>query len=108
MDAKAIEELKQRITTAPILISLDLSEGHEDIILMVDASGEMFGGVLMQIKDGKRHPVHFESSLFLPSEQNYNTTKRELKGILYILKRLYNYLYNAHFILETNTKVLID
>ncbi|KFA68430.1 hypothetical protein S40285_09220 [Stachybotrys chlorohalonatus IBT 40285] len=68
----------------------------------------MFGGVFMQIKDGKRHPVRFESGLFLPSEQNYDATKRELKGILYILKRLRNYLYNAYFILETDAKVLID
>ncbi|KEY69862.1 hypothetical protein S7711_11555 [Stachybotrys chartarum IBT 7711] len=106
--AKAIEELKQRITTAPILISLDLSKDHKDIILIVDTSGEMFRGVLMQIKDGKQHPIRFESSLFLPSEQNYDTTKRELKGILYILKHLRNYLYSAHFILETDTKVLIN
>ena len=107
-EQKAMDELKACITTAPILICLYLGDGAGDIILMVDASLEGWGAVLMQIFEGKRHPVRFESGVWTAAERGYDATKRECRGILYAFRRLRGYLYGIHFILETDAKVLVS
>ena len=52
---KAIDTLKERLTTTPILIYPDFSK---PMILMTDASNVAIGAVLGQIgPDGKEHPI---------------------------------------------------
>ncbi len=45
--------LKLALTTSPALVSLDYSEEVGEIILVVDASLEGWGGVLMQLVQRK-------------------------------------------------------
>ena len=56
----AMEILKEALTNAPALATLDYADDAGGIILAVDASGEGWGAILQQVKDGKRHPVRYE------------------------------------------------
>ena len=104
----AMEHLARLITTAPCLAPLEYGEGSGAIYLMIDASLHGWGAVLEQVgHDGKRHPCRFESGIWSDAEKRYDATKRELRGLLYALKRMRRYLYGVHFFVETDAQVLI-
>jgi hypothetical protein len=105
--AEAMRILKERITTAPILVTLDCSEGAGEVILMTDASLLGWGCVLLQVINGKRHPIRFESGLWNPAEQRYDATKRECRAVLYAIRRLRGMLYGIQFTIETDSLVLV-
>ena len=103
----AMDTIKIALTTAPALVKIDYSEGAGEIVLAVDASLTGWGAVLMQADaEGRRHPSRYESGLWNPAEQQYDATKRECRGALKALKKVRNYLYGIHFVLETDAKVL--
>lgn len=104
---EALETLKDKVTTAPILISLSFEDGSGEIILMCDASLRGWGAVLMQIIGGKRHPARFESGIWNNAESSYDATKRECRAVLYSIKRLKCHLYGIRFTLETDALVLV-
>ena len=104
---EAMETLKRKITAPPILITLNYSEEAGEVILMVDASLLGWGCVLMQVIDGKRKPVRFESGLWNPAETKYDATKRECRAVLYAFRRLRGMIYGIPFVLETDSQVLV-
>jgi hypothetical protein len=63
---KAFEELKERVTTEPVLAHPVLTDPFE---LKVDASGFAMGAVLLQKKeDGKKHPIAYYSKTLSATE----------------------------------------
>jgi hypothetical protein len=63
---KAFEELKNRVTTEPVLAHPILTDPFE---LEVDASGFAMGAVLLQRKeDGKKHPIAYYSKTLSTAE----------------------------------------
>ena len=103
-----MEILQRKITTAPILAVMVFDDPrYTDIFVMVDASLEGWGGVIEQTgPDEKRHPCRFESGVWNNAEKRYDATKRELRGLLNMLKRTRHYLYGTHFTIETDALVL--
>ena len=59
----AFNELKQAITTQPVLINPDFSK---PFIVQTDSSDRGIGAVLLQEKEGKRLPIMFISKKLLP------------------------------------------
>jgi hypothetical protein len=106
---KAMDTLKEKITTAPVLAALVFDDDRYGLVyLMTDASLDGWGGVIEQIgPDGKRHPCRFESGVWSDAEKRYDATKRELRGLLYLLKRFRRYLFGIHFVVETDALVLV-
>jgi len=106
---RAMETLKTTLTTAPALRSIEYEEGRGEIICAVDASGEGWGGVLMQQeRDGKRrHIIRYESGLWSEVEKGYDAGKRECRGVLKMLKKCRRYLYGVQFVLEIDVNTLI-
>lgn len=104
---EAMDLLKYALTSSPALVSLDYKEGTGDIILAVGASLEGWGGVLMQLVKGKRHPSRYESGIWSAAEKKYNATKWECRGVLKALKKVRYWLYGVRFILETDARVLV-
>ena len=104
---EAMDLLKLALTTPPALVSLDYSEGTGEIILAVDASLEGWGGVLMQLVQGKRHLSRYESGIWSCAEKKYDATKRECRGVLKALKKVRYWLYGVRFVLETDANVLV-
>ena len=104
----AMEELKEALTTAPALVSIDYSEGAGLIILAFDASLQGWGAVLMQLeRDSKRrHPARYESGLWSKAESQYDAGKRECRALLKALKKFKTWLYGVTFVVETDAMTL--
>ena len=92
---------------SPILITLDYSLEKGLIILMTDISLDGWGIMLIQLRNRKWLPSQYESGIWNCAKMKYDIIKREYKGVLFALKRLYYYLYSTYFLLEIDTKVLM-
>ena len=77
--AKAFEELKHRLTTAPIL---KLPTGTGGMVIYSDASSKGLGCVLMQ----HGHVIAYASRQLKIHEQNYPTHALELAAVIFALK----------------------
>ena len=71
--------LKEKLTTAPVLIIIDPSKSYE---VFCDASKKGLGGVLMQ----SGHVVAYASRQLKPHEENYPTHDLELAAVVFALK----------------------
>ena len=96
---EAFQELKKRLTTAPILIVPDMGQGYT---VYCDASRDGLGCVLMQ----SGRIVAYGSRQLKNHEQNYPTHDMELEAIVFALKIWRYYLYGEHFKVYSNHKSL--
>ena len=87
---EAFQELKRRLTTAPILIVPNRGQGYT---MYCDASRGGLGCVLMQF--GK--VVAYGSRQLKDHEQNYPTHDMELAVVVFALKIWRHYLYGEQF-----------
>ncbi|GJV23458.1 reverse transcriptase domain-containing protein [Tanacetum coccineum] len=77
---KAFNILKEKLTSAPIIISPDWNEPFE---LMFDASDFIVGAVLGQQIDGKFKPIYYASKTLNNSQEHYTTTEKELLAVVF-------------------------
>jgi hypothetical protein len=105
----AMDKLRGMVVQAPILATLIFDDPrYGQVFLMTDASLEGWGGVIEQVgPDSKRHPCRFESGIWSDAEKRYDATKRELRGLLNLMKRFKRYLFGVHFVIETDALVLV-
>jgi len=96
---KAFQELRHRLTTAPILTLL--MEGKEYTICS-DASKNGLGCVLMQ----EDKVVAYASRQLKPYEKNYTTHDFELAPVVFTLKIWRHYLYGVPCKIYTNHQSL--
>ena len=99
--------LKEALTNAPVLATLDYADDAGEIILAVDASGEGWGAILQQVIDGKSHAVRYESGVWSEPEKKYEAGKRECRALLRALKKLKVWLYRVKFVVEIDAKTLL-
>ena len=92
-------DLKQRLTTAPVLAYPDPSA---EFILDTDASGYGIGAVLVQVQEGKERVIAYGSRSLTKEERRYCVTRRELLAIVYFLKQYRHYLYGQKFKVRTD------
>ncbi|QRW24234.1 Retrotransposable element Tf2 protein [Rhizoctonia solani] len=79
-EQEAFQNLKNAITSAPVLCHVDPTKPY---FLEMDASGAALGSILSQRQeDGRLHPLGFLSKSFKGAEQNYNTHDKELLAII--------------------------
>jgi hypothetical protein len=95
----SFNELKRKLTTAPVLI---LPKSDEPFVVYCDASKLGLGGVLMQ--DGK--VVAYASRQLKIHERNYHTHDLELAAVVFVLKIWRHYLYGARFEVFSDHKSL--
>ncbi|KAK4384472.1 Retrovirus-related Pol polyprotein from transposon [Sesamum angolense] len=95
----SFEELKKRLTSAPILA---LPSGDGGYVVYTDASRQGLGCVLMQ--HGK--VIAYASRQLRPHEINYPTHDLELAAIVHALKIWRHYLYGETFQIFTDHKSL--
>ena len=96
---KAFQELKRRLTLAPILIVPEMRQGYT---MYCDASKAGLGCVLMQF----RRVVAYGSRQLKNHEQNYPTHDMELDAIVFALKIWRHYLYGEQFEMYSDHKTL--
>lgn len=96
----AFEELRHRLSTAPVLAHPDFSRAF---ILDTDASNTGIGAVLSQIDEGgAERAVAYGSRLLSKPERRYCVTRRELLAVVYFTRQFRPYLAGRHFILRTD------
>ena len=96
---EAFEELKRRLTSAPVLI---IPNNEEPYTVYTDASGNGLGCVLMQ----HGRVVAYASRQLKPHERNYPTHDLELAAVVFALKIWRCYLYGAKFELYSDHQSL--
>ena len=95
----SFQELKSRLTSAPVLI---LPDPHKTFEVFCDASKQGLGCVLMQ----EKKVVAYASRQLRPHEINYPTHDLELAAIVFALKIWRHYLYGARFEVFSDHKSL--
>ncbi|KAH0739920.1 hypothetical protein KY290_038625 [Solanum tuberosum] len=86
---RSFQELKKRLTTAPVL---NLPEGTQGFVVYCDASRVGLGCVLMQ--NGK--VIAFATRQLKVHEKNYLTHDLELAAVVFALNIWRHYFYGAH------------
>ena len=97
---EAFDELKRRLTTAPILIYPDYKR---EFVLATNASYTGFRAILSQISDDKKeHPIAYTSKSLKREEMNYRATELECTTIVWAIEHFYKYFGTSHFTLVTD------
>ena len=96
---EAFQELKMRLTTAPILMVPDRGQGYT---VYCDASRAVLGCVLMQ----SGRVIAYGSRQLKNHEQNYPTHDIELAAIVFALKIWLYYFYGEEFEVYSDHKSL--
>ena len=90
---KAFEELKERFTTEPILVTPDLDK---EMRVEVDTSDFTTGEVLlMKYEDEKWRPVTYISKSLNKAERNYEIHDKEMLAIIQCLEAWRHFLKGA-------------
>ena len=90
---KAFEELKERFTTEPVLVTPDLDK---EMRVEMNTSDFVIGGVLsMRCEDEKQRPVAYISKLLNEAERNYKIHDKEMLAIIWCLEACRYFLEGA-------------
>ncbi|GJV40414.1 reverse transcriptase domain-containing protein [Tanacetum coccineum] len=100
---KAFNILKEKLTTAPIIISLDWNVPFE---LMCDASDFADRAVLGQLIDGKFKQIYYASKTLNNAQEHYTTTEKELLAVVFSFYKFRQYLVLSKTIVYTDHSAL--
>ena len=100
---KAFETLKEKLTTAPIIVSPDWSKPFE---LMCDASDYAVGAVLGQRIEKKFQPIYYASKTLNPAQENYTTTEKEMLAVVFAFDKFRSYLVLSKTLVYTDHAAL--
>ncbi|RVW61089.1 Retrovirus-related Pol polyprotein from transposon 17.6 [Vitis vinifera] len=103
MCQKSFEELKQFLTTAPIVRAPNWKLPFE---VMCDASDLSMGAVLGQREDGKPYVIYYASKTLNEAQRNYTTTEKELLAVVFALDKFRAYLVGSSIVVFTDHSAL--
>lgn len=91
---KAFEEIKERLTTAPVLTAPTFGDPW---FLETDASDFGIGGVLKQVQNGEERVIAYFSKKLSKAEQKYTVTERECLAVIASVEKFRCYIEGAYF-----------
>ena len=91
--------LKNKLTTAPVMIAPDWSKDFE---LMCDASDYAMGAIMGQRHDKVFHVIYYVSKVFNDAQLNYATTEKEMLAIVFALEKFRSYLIGSRVTIFTD------
>ncbi|WJZ87576.1 hypothetical protein VitviT2T_006946 [Vitis vinifera] len=100
---KSFEELKQFLTTAPIVRAPNWKLPFE---VMCDASGLAMGAVLGKREDGKPYVIYYARKTLNEAQRNYTTTDKELLAVVFALDKFRAYLVGSFIVVFTDHSAL--
>src|SRR6202158_5841600 len=99
----AFTELKQAVSTAPVLIVLDPNQPY---VVVTDASGFAIGAALCQDHGNGQQPCAYISRKMNNHEVNYPVHEQELLAIIHALREWRHYLHGNQFTVVTDHRSL--
>ncbi|KAJ9553525.1 hypothetical protein OSB04_017570 [Centaurea solstitialis] len=96
---KALQELKQYMTSPPLLTKP--IEG-ESLQLYLAVSKNATSAVLVREEDQRQQPIYYVSKSFLDAETRYTSMEKLLLGLMTAAKKLRHYFESHHIIVVTN------
>ena len=96
---KAFNILKEKLTTAPIIISLDWDLPFE---LMYDASDYPIGAVLGQKLNKKFKPIYYASKTLNNAHEHYTISEKELLAVVFAFDKFRSYLILSKTVVYTD------
>ena len=93
------ERLKSELASKPVVQHYSL---EKEVTIITDASEKAIGGVLYQ----EGHPVSYVSKTLCQAEQRYSNIEREALAMVFVVKRLKQFLPGRKFYLETDHRPL--
>ncbi len=103
VEQTAFEQLKQAVTTAPVLATVDPSK---PFTLYTDASGYAVGAALMQDQGNGNQPIAFYSHKMNDHEKRYAVYEQELLAVKLALVEWRHYLLGNKFTIYTDHQSL--
>ncbi|RVW12788.1 Retrovirus-related Pol polyprotein from transposon 17.6 [Vitis vinifera] len=100
---KSFEELKQFLTTTPIVRALNWKLPFE---VMCDASNLAMGAILEKREDGKPYVIYYASKTLNEAQRNYTTTEKELLAVVSALDKFRAYLVGFFIVVFTDHSAL--
>ena len=95
--------LKERLTTAPILVYLDFAI---HFTLYTDASGNGIGFNLSQIQHGQERAILYGGRNFSDTEKKYSVTERQVLSVIVAIQKHRPYLQDNHFTVVVDHQAL--
>ena len=99
----AMEDLKTRLTSAPVLVHDD---GVSDIEIQTDASVKGIGAVLLLKTERGSQPVTFITRRMTAAEEKYHANELECLALVWALNKLRQHVYGRKFTVKTDSNVL--
>ena len=107
--ARAFEELKNAMITAPVLAFPDIEDPHSSYEVELDGSKYAYGATLTQFIKGKRRVVAYFSRKIQDHKGIWPQTQLEFETLFQTLKHFKQYLRGAkHFVVITDCLPLLN
>ena len=100
---EAMDKLKRYMAITPVLRPPDF---RKPFLVVTDASDFAIGGALMQIHEGREHPVRYWSRTLQPAERNYHTTEKEALAVVQCMKQFRTYILGSKTTVFTDHQAL--
>ena len=95
--------MKEKLTTAPILVAPEWGEPFE---MMCDASDEAVGAVLGQRRHNRFQPIYYASRTLNDAQLNYTTTEKEPLAVVFAFEKFRSYLILSKVVVFTDHSAL--
>jgi len=93
-------------TTLTEMTEVYLPDLNGPFVIQSDAADRTIGSILLQEKDGIRHPIWFASRSLKPAEINYSTSEKECLAVLWAIEKFRGFIEYSHFVVETDHQAL--
>ncbi|GKC16316.1 DNA-directed DNA polymerase, partial [Tanacetum coccineum] len=100
---KTFNILKEKLTTVPIIISLDWKMNFK---LICDASDFAVGVVLGHRIGGRFKPIYYTSKTLNEVQEHYSTKEKELLAVVFAFDKFQSYLILSKTVVYTNHSAL--
>ena len=99
----AFNTLKEKLTTAPIVVAPNWSEPFE---IMCDVSDYAIGAVLGQRVNKFFHVIYYASKTLDDAQENYTVTEKEFLAVVFPLDKFRSYLVGSKVVVHTDHSAL--
>ena len=95
----AFEEIKSRLVSAPIMLTLDWNNGFE---IMCDAKDYAMGAVFGQRIEKIFKAIYYARKTFNEAQENYSTTRKEMLSMVFACEKFRPYILGSYVVIHTD------